>query len=73
MDGAGGNLFSAKTAQDLDLIQIVKRVSTQATSKESEIVAPPKSQVVGHVPQTEDKEYKKSYMSTNVSFKGKEN
>ena len=55
VEGAGGNLLSAKTAQGINLIQMVNRVSTQAKSTGSEIVAPPKSQEVGHVPQAKDK------------------
>eukprot|EP00794_Sanderia_malayensis_P017947 gene17947-19737_t len=35
VEGAGGNLLSAKTAQDLNLIQIVNRISGEATSSEN--------------------------------------
>ena len=71
VEGAGGNLLSAKTAQGINLIQMVNRVSTQAKSTGSEIVAPPKSQEVGHVPPKN--ENRKSYENTKVSFNGKEN
>ena len=70
VEGAGGNLLSAKTAQDLNLIQMVNRVSTQAESKESEIVAPPKSQEVGHVPQTKDKRIQKIIQEYQSVFQG---
>ena len=70
VEGAGGNLLSAKTAQDLNLIQMVNRVSTQAESKESKIVAPPKSQEVGHVPQTKDKRIQEIIQEYQSVFQG---
>ena len=70
VEGARGNLLSAKTALDLDFIQMVNRVSTQAKSKESQIVAPPKSQEARRVPQTKDKRIQEIIQEYQCVFQG---
>ena len=49
---------------------MVNRVSSQAKSKESEIVAPPKSQEVGHVPQTKDQRIREIIQEYQSVFQG---